>query len=162
MDESRFWELIDQTRSSDVGRHAAQLARVVASYGPEQTRAFDEIWQAKRVAAYRWDLWAAAYEIFGGCSDDGFADFRNYLISLGASTYQGALDDPDSLVELDIPPELEAEEISYVGQMAYEQLQVEPPIYAHSDPSEPLGEKWSEAGDGSKNVVPRLAAKYRA
>lgn len=30
--------------------------------------------------AYRRDLWAAAYHANGGCSDDGFIDFRIWLI----------------------------------------------------------------------------------
>ena len=32
---------------------------------------------------YRWDMWAAAYLIGGGCSDDGFIDFRAGLIAQG-------------------------------------------------------------------------------
>lgn len=34
-------------------------------------------------ALYRRDLWAAAYIIGGGCSDDSFIDFRAGLIAQG-------------------------------------------------------------------------------
>jgi len=48
-------------------------------------------------ALYRYDLWAAAYLIGGGCSDDGFIDFRAGLIAQGRDWYQKAAASPDSL-----------------------------------------------------------------
>ena len=30
--------------------------------------------------AYRWDIWAIAFIINGGCSDDGFEYFRGWLV----------------------------------------------------------------------------------
>ena len=50
--------------------------------------------------AYRWDLWAAAYLIQGGCSDDGFEYFCDWLISLGKHRFEAALRNPDSLAEV--------------------------------------------------------------
>ncbi|XIE77187.1 DUF4240 domain-containing protein [Streptomyces sp. SBR177] len=50
-------------------------------------------------AVYRWDVWAAAYLIGGGCSDDGFMDFRAGLIALGRDWYERAAACPDSLAE---------------------------------------------------------------
>jgi hypothetical protein len=46
---------------------------------------------------YRWDAWAAAYLIGGGCSDDGFMDFRAGVIAQGRDWYQKAAGSPDSL-----------------------------------------------------------------
>ena len=54
---------------------------------------FDEAHQA----LYRWDVWAAAYLIRGGCSDDSFMYFRAELIAQGRDWYQKAADSPDSL-----------------------------------------------------------------
>ncbi|MEV7233888.1 DUF4240 domain-containing protein [Streptomyces sp. NPDC051020] len=48
---------------------------------------------------YRWDVWAAAYLIGGGCSDDSFMDFRAGLIALGRDWYERAAACPDSLAE---------------------------------------------------------------
>ena len=83
MDEATFWALIEETRSADPAEHADRHADRVAETEFDGAEAFDRLWQERRVKAYRWDLWAAAYEINGGCSDDCFRDFRNYLISLG-------------------------------------------------------------------------------
>ncbi|MEO5978010.1 MAG: DUF4240 domain-containing protein, partial [Chryseolinea sp.] len=43
---------------------------------------------------------AAAYTIHSGCSDDGFADFRGWLISRGKSVYENSLSSPDNLATL--------------------------------------------------------------
>lgn len=48
---------------------------------------------------YRWDVWAAAYLIGGGCSDDSFMDFRAGLIGLGREWYARAAACPDVLAE---------------------------------------------------------------
>src|SRR5436190_667674 len=45
------------------------------------------------------DLWGAAYLINGGCSDDGFRDFRVWLVGRGRHAYEHALKNPDSLAE---------------------------------------------------------------
>ena len=45
------------------------------------------------------DVWAAAYLIGGGCSDDSFIDFRARLISQGRGWYQKAADSPGNLAE---------------------------------------------------------------
>jgi Protein of unknown function (DUF4240) len=50
-------------------------------------------------ALYEWDVWAAAYLIGGGCSDDSFIDFRAGLIAQGRDWYQKAADSPDNLAE---------------------------------------------------------------
>ena len=161
MDEEAFWQLIEETRSADLAEHAERLVERVASLGVEGVATFDRLWQERHVAAYRWDLWAAAYEINGGCSDDCFDDFRSYLISLGRDVYERALRDPDSLADVDIPEGIDFEEISYVGQTAYDRIGVESPPHDVRDPPEPAGEPWDEEREESQRVVPRLAAKYR-
>ena len=47
--------------------------------------------------ACRNDLWAVAYVVMGGCSDDGFMDFRKWLVTRGKAVYYAALRDSDSL-----------------------------------------------------------------
>src|SRR5262245_31826692 len=36
-----------------------------------------------------------------GCGDDTFSDFRGWLIALGQSRFESALDEPDTLADLD-------------------------------------------------------------
>ncbi|OSP39974.1 hypothetical protein B7767_28795 [Streptomyces sp. 13-12-16] len=47
-------------------------------------------------------LWAAAYVINGGCSDDGFDYFRGWLIAQGRETFERVVADPDALAELPV------------------------------------------------------------
>lgn len=47
------------------------------------------------------ELWLAGYLIHNGLSDDGFIDFRSWLISQGENTYHKALENPESLVNAD-------------------------------------------------------------
>ncbi len=49
--------------------------------------------------AYAWPVWGAAYLVEGGCSDDGFRDFRDGLVLAGRATFERAVADPDSLAD---------------------------------------------------------------
>jgi hypothetical protein len=99
--EKHFWDLIDfsATRSGSRQRLAA-LRRELAILPTEQIAGFGHrLWLVLN-AAYRWDLWGAAYLIQGGCSDDGFLYFRCWLVSRGQQVYRDALRDPDTLVRV--------------------------------------------------------------
>ena len=160
MNAEEFWRLIEDTRSDDLEEHAERLTTRVVALGADEALAFDQQWQERHVAAYRWDLWAAAYEIHGGCSDDCFSDFRSYVISLGRDVYERALASPDSLADIDIDPDGDWEAVAFIGQMALDELGIEGPPYAVTDPSDPVGDQWDEEAGESAQVVPRLAAKY--
>ncbi|WP_455569765.1 DUF4240 domain-containing protein [Streptomyces werraensis] len=86
MNGQQFWQLVEAAR--DQARHPDD-AEDVAHRATERlaTRPAEEIVAAQQVL---WDLmadsctnplWAAAYLINGGCSDDGFDYFRGWLIS---------------------------------------------------------------------------------
>ncbi|WP_257233953.1 DUF4240 domain-containing protein [Streptomyces sp. JV178] len=47
--------------------------------------------------SYRAPLWAAAFTINGGCSDDGFDYVRGWLVLQGHEVFERAVADPDSL-----------------------------------------------------------------
>ena len=69
------------------------------------------------------NLVAAAVAINDGTSDDGFTDFRAWLVSQGQEVYRKALKCADSLAELDIPQEsyyTQFELYGYIGSYAYE------------------------------------------
>jgi Protein of unknown function (DUF4240) len=100
VDDPAFWGLIAETRSAagdDTSRQSELLAERLAQLSPQAIVQFAQIRQRLDRRAYTYDVWAAAYVIEDGCSDDCFRDFRGYLISLGRSAYMNALRDPDSL-----------------------------------------------------------------
>jgi hypothetical protein len=125
------WHLIGRARLStrdpqDAEAVAAEAATLLATYPPEEIAACAQpLWDLMAIS-YRQDLWAAAYLINGGASDDGFDYFRGWLIAQGRQTFEAVLDDVDSLA--DLPPvilaaqtgdELESESILSVVWTAY-------------------------------------------
>jgi len=79
---------------------------IFSSVRPRANCPRQEIVDAQRVLSalmadsYRSSLWAAAYVINGGCSDDGFDYFRAWLMLQGRETFGQAVADPDSLADL--------------------------------------------------------------
>lgn len=78
MDTHRFWRWIDEARLAADG-DCDRLTDVP----PAEIVAFQRALDDRLAESYTWDLWAAAYIINGGCSDDGFDYFRGWLIALG-------------------------------------------------------------------------------
>lgn len=71
-------------------------------------------------AARRNDLWAASAAMGAHSSDDGFMDFRSWLISQGRDVYMSALKAPESLVSVNTDgQELNFEDYAYVPCKAY-------------------------------------------
>ncbi len=107
--------------------------------------------------AYRWDLWAAAYIINGGCSDDGFEYFRAWLIAQGERVFHDALADPETLVDR-AEPDADAEGMLYAAAAAYESRVGARLPRGVAPPSNPAGEPWSE--EDLPRMYPRLWARF--
>ena len=101
MTRDSFWNLIDASRASgDINRQGGDLERQLGELPIEELVLFHSHFYELFHAAYRADLWGAAYIINGGCSDDGFDYFRAYLIGRGKAAYEAALADPDALADV--------------------------------------------------------------
>jgi hypothetical protein len=103
MRTDEFWALIDDARTGADGGTKSITARLVARLATRDVTeivGFDRHLGRVLAASYLADLWAAAYLINGGCSDDGFEDFRCWLILQGRATFAKAVGAPDSLAEL--------------------------------------------------------------
>jgi hypothetical protein len=91
-----FWELIDHgLRDQSLGERVDTLPDRLALFKPAAIRQFDQILRQMDNAAYRMDIWALAYLLRGGCSDDSFDAFRGWLILQGRKVFEAALADPD-------------------------------------------------------------------
>ena len=91
--------------------------------GPAAAKDFHDILQAYEDLADQYGLWDAASVIKEyGCSDDGFIDFRAWLIAQGKEVYMDALREPDTLADAEPYGDCCFECLSYVGDYAYEQL----------------------------------------
>ena len=120
-----FWELISQAKErcgQDQDAFAQWLEDRLTEMGPEQALHFDAIIHGYRDLAYKYGLWSAASILCDGCSDDGFIDFRGWLIAQGREVYMAALKDPDSLADVQVYPDYHVDGFQYIGAVAYENL----------------------------------------
>ena len=163
MNETQFWTLVDRSdeeAKGDYDRQTEILQETLEKLSPEEIHSFDFTWQDLMCKTYHWDLWAAAYIINGGCSDDGFEYFRCWLIGKGRKVFENALKDPESLVDIAEFEEAENEGIWYAARDAYEavtgkELSLDDRA---SYPDKPLGESWEEKALSKK--YPKLATKF--
>jgi hypothetical protein len=100
--------------------------------------------------------------INGGCSDDGFMDFRATLISMGRKFYERALADPDSLAATEFDDELSCfEGFQYVGNEVAKERFGEIPARQRTFPAQPGGEPWDEDDPAElARLLPKLSARY--
>src|SRR6266567_1831314 len=128
----QFWAIVEETRdgfdpSLRDGNMDRQVQRFTESLGglpPDEILQLARIFRERMNEAYRHDLWAAAYVIAGGCSDDWFMNFRSWLISMGRKAYEAAIRDPEALVDIADAPGVEDvffEEFQYIPRQVYEE-----------------------------------------
>lgn len=124
MDTYEFWQLIDKTREASGGHVSKQvhlLVEIMANRSIDEIFAYEKIMDDLLDKAYDAELWDAADIIGCGTGDDGFRDFRAWLIAQGQEVYENALANPESLVDLvDIDDDAQEEEMLYVVIYAYE------------------------------------------
>src|SRR6185503_14710568 len=126
MNQDEFWQLVNEAR-----RHAelagsreatkATLKGVAAKLEllpPREVIEFDAIRRMLSVHAHTALLWAAAYALCGGCSADGFIDFKAWLILQGRDFFEAATQQPDLLANLAEWPS--CEEFTYAAAQAYQ------------------------------------------
>lgn len=96
MTEDVFWELIDHgLGKQSIGERLDTLPERLALFKPAAIRKFEQILRQMDNAAYRHDVWALAYLLRGGCSDDSFDAFRGWLILQGRTVFEATLANPD-------------------------------------------------------------------
>lgn len=145
------------------------------SMGPEQAQAFHDILHIYEELADQYGLWDAASIMMEWCSDDGFIDFRAWLIAQGREVYLAALKDPDSLADVEPYGNCCFESLTYVGDAAYRQLTGEN-INENADPAAKEKQKAIQEADiiyredirfprprrALPAAYPRLCAQYGA
>lgn len=115
MDIGTFWDIIETARAS-AGRDRPfheSLTDHLAALTEDDILEYRERFEKMHDALYRYDLWAAAYLIRGGCSDDSFIDFRAGLADHPAVAGAGhpLADNP-----------LFYEEVNYAASCAFERV----------------------------------------
>ncbi|MGA6227948.1 DUF4240 domain-containing protein [Streptomyces umbrinus] len=107
MNTQQFWRLIEAARSQapdpdDVEEVARRATSLLATHPPEEIVAAQQVLWSLMADSYTNPLWAAAYVVNGGCSDDGFDYFRGWLIAQGREVFERIVADPDALAEMPV------------------------------------------------------------
>ena len=156
IDPELFWSIIDQSRAQAEADNPtgdlAELAEAQAEYAtelllrckPTEIVGFQQYFNDRMAESYRRDVWAVAYIVNGGCSDDGFEYFRAWMIGQGREYYEAALRNPERAADR-ISPDDEAENEDLWGSAveAYEKTDRDMPEVKYG-PLELVGREWTE------------------
>lgn len=158
MTRDEFWSLVGKIHNycrGDFDQKCSMLESELLVLPLEEVQAFDSHFRECREQAYTWRLWAAAYVYSGGgCSNDGFLDFRSELVSTGKELFERVLKDPETLIEM--PWFVGAEGYQYIaGKVWSQRSDKEMPRSPLTTKREPLGERWEESD--LPRMFPKLA-----
>lgn len=167
--ETEFWSLLNRAKAktSNCSEQAELLLEILSERSEQDILGFGEAFNKLHAKSYTAELWAAAYIINGGCSDDGFEYFRGWLIAQGEGTYYRALENPENLarvVQRENEGEFECEEMLSLAYSAYEsQKGKESADFYDILPGVSLPElalDWEEEGDDLEKMFPILWKKF--
>jgi hypothetical protein len=165
MNETAFWQVVEtakQEAGGDRDQRPGALERLLAPLSLDEIQAFQHLYDAQLIKAHQWHLWGAASVMNGGCSDDGFRYFRDWLISEGRSRFEAALEDPDSLADVPKSEWFDLELFGYAALKAFEQQgggELERNFH-DVEFAEPKGREWES--HELPTLFPRLTKIYGA
>ena len=161
-----FWAIIDRTTGEDFDAQIEALRSGLAALSDQDLVDFIHLFNGQQNALYSWRLWAAAYVINGGCSDDGFIDFRSWLISRGRAVTEAAFRDPDSLAALNLEMDTATfEDFAYVMLDVFRERAGGdyPELPGEGQRSEPDDPDWGFDFEDEPQIrarLPRLAEQF--
>ena len=171
MTKDQFWYLIAASRSDfkanrrdgNMDLQARRMEQLLSDLPPAEVMEFERLFIQFDDDAYRYDLWAAAYIINNGCSDDGFTDFRAWLISMGREVYEAAISNPESLANVAGNPGIEVCAFEEFGSIAGEVLIAKEALDGvdltpRDGSRDPIGEHWED--NDLPERFPKLWAKF--
>lgn len=127
MQESDFWEIIDQSRTSDQSSPDEQcevIADLLSVRSKHDLISFSNVHKELLRKAYTWPMLKACMIVIHYVSDDVFEDFRNWVILSGENSFYQTLVNPDSLSEVidvtDPIEEVTGEALLYVVEEAWD------------------------------------------
>ena len=188
MNKERFWQVIEEIKDKNQEKAHENLIKKLSQLEDADIALWGQIFNLYQKLSYKDRLWAAAYVIQGGCSDDGFDYFRAWLTAQGKKIFLNALSDPDSLAELEIEPDTAEFEdmlgvavyafskkhnlkLFYDAYDAYDQAILDYPLDAkeiaeikkeivYAEEPDPEHDWESDDNKELKSIVPKLWAFY--
>lgn len=100
LDEKVFWEIVDKSLTNTDNQHDQEIFLImeIEKLTPKEMIGFRLRTDKLLYDTYTSKMWCAGYIMNGGCSDDGFEYFRNWVISRGKTIYEAARNNPDTLI----------------------------------------------------------------
>lgn len=170
MNTDRFWEIVGKVRGweKNPDHHLTALKDELMKLSLDDIAGFQSAFAERMRDSYTWGLWAAAYVIHGGASDDGFQYFRTWLIFKGRDAFETAQRDPDSLADRDLVPGPEGlwefEELAYAANEVWKAKGGKGDVRDMAAPvdflGEPKGTRWND-GELSE-TLPKLFKRFGA
>jgi uncharacterized protein DUF4240 len=162
MKEDEFWDLINKARTAANNNYQTQinsLKTILLTLEANEIEKFDNTFTALLAASYDWKLWGASFVINGGCSDDCFDYFRQYLIGHGKDKFYQTLKDPESCSGwIKSEEEDEWEGLQYSASDAYKQKTGKEIPKTYSPKFELKGQPFDE--ETVAKQYPKLAKKF--
>ena len=158
IDNDLFWEIIDTAGPDDP---IEDITSALSAFRASAIKSFDDILWAEMERLYDWDLWALAYLVYDGCSDDSFMEFRSGLILRGRDWAVMAPSALDGLAThlVDTAP-LDGGALLSVAAEAHERRTGKPMPFKKRRAVAPSGEPWAE--DDIEVIHEALAATVNA
>jgi hypothetical protein len=99
LDETMFWNIVEKSlKYSNQQDQEKFLINEIEKLTPKEIIGFRLRTDKLLYDTYNSKMWCAGYIMNGGCSDDGFEYFRNWVISRGKVVYENAIQNPDTLI----------------------------------------------------------------
>lgn len=100
LDENIFWNIIDNSlkNTNNQKNQEAFLIKEIQKLTLKEIIGFRLRTDKLLYDTYNSKMWCAGYIMNGGCSDDGFEYFRNWVISRGKDVYYKAKENPNTLI----------------------------------------------------------------
>ena len=122
INEKQFWILIDNCKKNAItaSTFLNSLRNSLEQLKGKEILKFNNLVTDKINQLNNYELWAMAYLILGGCSDDMFDYFKMWIICQGKELYQAALEGAEPFVNVVIPKwEFQCDELLSIIDDAY-------------------------------------------
>ena len=171
LSENKFWEIISAV-NVDVYSYekvSQLLIEELNKITEKEIIGFLYNYSVLSNSIYNDKLWAAAYIVMGGCSDDCFDYFRDWIIIRGRTVYYKALNNPDSIyMEYD---KIEEGDIPYFENYAVKEVfeerfgkdinyEEENCDFENAFNREDIQISWSEYDESLKKICPKTFNRW--
>lgn len=160
IDESLFWQLIDDARkiSTDQFNFLDNLKSTLEGFNPKELRNFDKILKTKANELNTWEHWALAYIVRRGCGDDAFDYFKVWAVSKGQKTFNSIKNIEENKLVSIFNEDPQLEEFDYLAEQIYEDKTSNFMQPAKIKSSKLTGKKWDE--DKLQETFPTLCKMF--